>query len=86
MSYSDYDDFFGEFPHDDIVRETLKEESFGSSSTCRTGHVCERNNFVFEKVDNSVNCVVELYAQPGMLLLVPGRRFNRLFSGLLKDS
>ena len=83
MSYRNNDDFFGEFQHDDVVREALEKESF---SSCRAGQVCERNDFVFEKVNGSVDRVVELPAKPRTLTLVPGCCFNRLYRGLFKDS
>lgn len=86
MGYSDNDDFFGVFPHDDIVRKTLKEKSFGSSSICCAGQVCERNDFVFKEIDSGVDCTVELPAKPRTFMLVPGRCFNRLYRGLFKDS
>lgn len=83
MSDSDNNDFFGEFPHDNVVREAPEEESFGS---CRTRQVGERNDFVFEKINRSVDRVVEFLAKPGTLMLVPGRCFNRFYRGLFKDS
>ena len=80
------DNFFRKFPHDDIVREALEEEPFDSSGACRAGQVGERNDFVFEKINRSVDCVIEFLAKPGTLMLVPGRCFNRLYRGLFKDS
>lgn len=65
MSDSDNNNFFGEFPHDDVVREALEEEPFGPSGTCCAGQVCERNDFIFEKVNGSVDRVIEFLATPG---------------------
>jgi hypothetical protein len=50
MSYSDNDNILGGLPHNNIIWETPKDESFGSSGTCCTGHVRERYDFIFEKV------------------------------------
>ena len=83
MSDSDYNDFFGEFPHDDVVREALEEESFGS---CRTCQVSERDDFVFEKVNGGVDRMIEFLTKPRMLMLVPYGCLNRLYRGLFKDS
>ena len=83
MSDSDNNDFFEEFPHDDVVREAPEEEFFGS---CRAGQVGERNDFVFEKINRSIDRVVEFLAKPGTLMLVPGRCFNRFYRGLFKNS
>ena len=83
MGDSDNDDFFGKFPHDNIVRETLEKESF---DFCCTGQVGERNDFVFEEVDGSIDRAVEFPAKPWTLMLVPGRCFNRFYCGLFKDS
>ncbi len=86
MGYRYNDNFFGEFPYDDVVREALEEKSFGPSGTCHAGQVGERNDFVFEKVDGGVDRAVEFSAKPRTLMLVPGRCFNRLYGGLFKDS
>jgi hypothetical protein len=86
MSDSDNNDFFGEFPHDNVVREALEEEPFDSSGARRAGQVGEGNDFVFEKINGRVDRVVEFLAKPRTLMLVPGRCFNRLYRGLFKDS
>jgi len=86
MGHSDNNNFFGKFPYDDVVREPLEEESFGSHGSCRTGQIGEGNEFVFEKIDGGVDGAVEFPAEPRTLMLVPSRCFNRLFGGLFKDS
>lgn len=86
MGHGHHDNFFGEFPHDDVVREALEEESFGSYGTCRTGQIGERNDFVFKKIDGSVDRAVEFPAESRTFMLVPSRCFDRLFGGLFKDS
>jgi hypothetical protein len=86
VGYSDNDNFFRKFPHDDIVREALEEEPFDSSGARRAGQVGERNDFVFEKINRGVDCVVEFLAKSRTLMLVPGRCFDRFYRGLFKDS
>lgn len=83
MGYCDNDDFFGEFPHNDVVRKALEEESFDS---CCTGKVGERNDFVFEKVNGGVDRMIEFLTKPRTLMLVSCGCFNRLYRGLFKDS
>lgn len=85
VSYRDNDNFFGEFSNDDVVREALEDNSFGTTRACSAGHVCERNNIVFEKADSGVDRMVEFCTQPGTLFLIPGRRLNRFFCGLLEN-
>lgn len=86
VRYSDNDYLFRGRSHNDVVWKAFEDEPFGSFNTRRTRHVCEGDDFVFEKINSAVNCFPEFLPKSAVFLFVPECRFNCLLGGFLKDS
>ena len=85
MGYGDNYNFFLGLPGDDIIWKIFEDKSFSCAGARVAGHLRERNNFIFEKIECSINRVVKLHAKAGgALSLVPGCRFNGFPGGFFK--
>ncbi len=55
MSYSDNDYFFWKLPHNNIVWKALEKQPLSATRARPTGHVCEGDDLLFQKVDGGIN-------------------------------
>lgn len=86
MSDRNDNDFFGKLANNDGVGKPLQHKSFRSSRRCCTGHVCQRNDFVRQKVESRIKRLGELCTQSWTPVIVPRCRFDRFFGGLFEDA
>nr|WP_040491067.1 hypothetical protein [Ilumatobacter nonamiensis] len=80
MHDRDNDELVGRDGYDELVRESQDGESTNVFEVFEPGDGCTRNSASTSEVDGSVDCVEELFSEPGSLFVVPLGGFERFES------